>query len=99
MTDTTQEISRGRQAAELLEHPLLAEAFSMLKAQYMSAWESSPARDTQGREEIWRLLRSLNAVEGHLKTVVETGKMARIQAEQQSAAQHLKDGVISRFGW
>jgi hypothetical protein len=98
MSDTAKEISRGQQAAELLEHPLLAEAFSMLKGQYQSAWESSPARDAQGREELWRLLKSLNAVEGHLKTVVETGKLARIQVEQDSKIKSLSRGVLSRFG-
>jgi hypothetical protein len=81
-----------------MEHPLLSEAFATLKAQYVSAWESSPARDIQGREELWRLLKSLSAVEGHLKTVVETGKMARLQMVQQSALQRMKDGVTSRFG-
>jgi hypothetical protein len=96
--EQTQEISRGQQAAELMEHPLLSEAFATLKAQYVSAWESSPARDIQGREELWRLLKSLSAVEGHLKTVVETGKMARLQMVQQSALQRMKDGVTSRFG-
>jgi hypothetical protein len=99
MTDTTQEIGRGQQAAELLEHPLLVEAFEMMRSQYLSAWESSPARDAQGREELWRLLKSLSAVEGHLKTVVETGKMARLQMEQESRAKQLRDGVLSRLGF
>lgn len=96
--DQTQEISRGQQALELMEHPLLVEAFAMLRAQYKTAWEESPARDPQGREELWRLVKSLSAVEGHLKTVVETGKMARLQVEQEGLMQRMRRGVLSRSG-
>lgn len=96
--DQSLEISRGQQAAELMEHPLLVEAFEVLRSQYLSAWETSPVRDAAGREELWRLMKSLSAVEGHLKTVAETGKLARLQVEQDSLMKRMRDGVLSRVG-
>jgi len=96
--DQQQEINRGQQATELLNHPLMQEAISTLRSQYQAAWEASPARDKEGREELWKLLKTLGAVEGHLKQVIETGRMATIQREQDSLLQRMKAGVNSLIG-
>jgi hypothetical protein len=78
-----EEISRGQQAKELMEHPLFREAVETLRTRYMDEWAASPVRDPEGREKIWMLQKSLSAVESHVKEVMETGKLARIQWEQE----------------
>jgi hypothetical protein len=89
------EVERGRQATDLLEHPLMAEAFEAIRQRYLSEWENSPARDSQGREKIWTYLKQLEAVKAHLTEVVTTGKMAQMEQEERSLAKRLKDGIDS----
>lgn len=79
---------RGEEARQLLEHPLLAEAFQTIRNEVTEQWQSSPARDVEGREKLWLTLRLLNRLEGQLQSVVETGKVARatlLQRAKQAA--------------
>lgn len=95
MTDEgklVQEIDRGRQAQELLEHELMQEAFKTIRETYLSQWEASPARDTEGRERIWTYLKQLEQLKAHLQSVLETGKMA---TQQRSIMERMKTGVRS----
>ena len=78
------EADRGAKAAALLRNDLLIEAFDTLEAQYTTAWAESPARDVDGREHLFVLLKSLRAVKQHLTTVVETGKLAERQLHQSN---------------
>lgn len=74
--NSDEEISRGERAALLLNDPLLAEAFVRLAALYIEQWESASARDTEGREKLWLMVKVLGQIKGHLQTVMETGKLA-----------------------
>lgn len=84
MADTDVEIARGHSAARLLGDPLIAEAFDLIRAEYISAWEAAPVRDVEGRERIWAHLQALGKVKAHLETVVNTGKMAEKQKNELS---------------
>lgn len=101
MTDQKQdpklrsEVERGRQATDLLEHPLMQEAFSLIEERYLTEWRNSPARDSAGREKIWTYLKQLEAVKAHLIEVMQTGKMAQMEQEERSLAQKLRDGIDS----
>lgn len=76
MSSLEQERSRGSQAKALLENPLIVEAFSVMDAEIMQAWENSPARDSEGRERLFQMLLLARRVKRHFESVVETGKMA-----------------------
>lgn len=71
-----EEIERGHQAAMLLNHPLLIEARDTIKTELMNAWQTSPARDVDGRETLWLSVKLLEQVMSHLQSVVETGQLA-----------------------
>ena len=77
----TQE-ERSRQAQNLLENELFKEAFHVLKKDLMTSWESSGSSELEARESIWLAMRLLDRIEGHLKSIVETGHMAKILEEQ-----------------
>ena len=81
MADPDIDIARGHNAARLLNDPLVAEAFDLIRAEYIAAWENAPARDTEGRERIWAHLQALGKVKAHLSTVVATGKMTEKQRD------------------
>lgn len=82
MSDQLDEINRGAMAERLLSDPLISEAFDLIRAEYIAAWESAPARDVEGRERIWAHLQSLTKVRAHLETVAYTGKMSKKQQEE-----------------
>ena len=86
------EQERARQAQELAEHPLFKESLATYRERLMTQWAESPARDTEGREKLWLMLKTAEAVERHLVELMETGKLASIQLEQRrSLAQRAKD--------
>ena len=86
------EIDRARQAQEITEHPLFVEAMEKYKTRLMDEWAASPARDKEGREHLWLMVKTVSVVEGHLKELMQTGKLATIQLEQRkSLMQRAKD--------
>jgi hypothetical protein len=79
--DYEQERLRGRQAEDLLAHPLLVEAFETLENEVIETWKNSPARDEDGREKLWLMLHLSQKVKMHLQTIVQSGKMAAIELQ------------------
>ena len=70
---------RGEQARRLLADPLLVDAFATVEKTLMDAWKSSADAQERERERLWLMLRLLGAVQGHLRTALETGKLAAVQ--------------------
>jgi hypothetical protein len=86
------EASRGLRAQALIDDELLREAFQMLRTRYTNEWAESPARDSEGREKLWLMLKLLSAVDAHLSEVLTTGKLAATQLEQErTRLQRTKD--------
>ena len=73
---------RGEEARQLLEHPLLVEAFELIEQEHIERWKNSPARDEEGRQSIWLSLKNLHKVRGHLEHVMATGKVAQATLAQ-----------------
>lgn len=79
MTDldkTERDRNRGVRARELLDNPLMVESFAAVRSEYISAWEQSPARDAEGREKLWLMVRTMDKIRGHLEQMVDNGKIA-----------------------
>lgn len=89
------EIDRARQAQELAEHPLFVEAVEQYKTRLMDEWAASPARDKEGREHLWLMVKTVSVVEGHLKELMQTGKLATLQLEQKKS---VRDRLMSWSG-
>ena len=71
-----QDTERGRQAAELLAHPLLKQALAAIEAEVVSQWGQCPARDHDGKEALWQLFKTAQKFRGVLSGYVESGKFA-----------------------
>ena len=78
MTD----LRREEHARRLLEDVLLKEAFDTLKEDLMNRWSHSGTTDSEARESIWLAIRLLDKIDGHIKSIVETGHMAKIMEKQ-----------------
>jgi len=75
---------RGVHAAALLEDELLQEALTAIRNEFMTAWKASPARDVEGRERIWMMIRIADKFEANLKSHMAEGKLAeRILADEK----------------
>lgn len=89
MDKTETEILRGERARQLLEEPLIVEAFALIEKEYTQAWLDSPARDVEGREKLFLSIKNLQKVKGHLLQVMERGAFAKATLAQR-AGQTLK---------
>jgi hypothetical protein len=80
-----QEVKQGRDAEYLLENPVFQQTFDYLKDAYFKAWEQTSVEDSQSRENVWMMYKTLDTVHGHIKTYVDTGKLAKKQLENMGA--------------
>jgi len=72
-----QEISRGNKAKQILEEPLFIEAVQKVRTELMNEWLNSDDKNSEQRENIFRMRRMLEVVLMQLQTVMETGKLAK----------------------
>lgn len=86
MTDVLEaEIQRGQKAAQLLAEPLIAEAFAVFANEVQERWAQSPARDAEGREKLYLMLKASERVQAHLSSLIESGKLAEFTLKQRLA--------------
>ena len=81
-TKLSKEVSRGEKAKLLLEEPLLKEGFGTLKIEYKEALLQTKHDDDAGRKVLWQAYHITDKVENHLRTVMDTGKLAAQQIQQ-----------------
>jgi hypothetical protein len=74
-------ITRAAKAEALLRNELLQEGFDYLETQFIDAWRNSEVTDN----DLYQLLKNLEALKGYFNTVIEDGKMANAQLEQVKA--------------
>ena len=71
--DVIDGLERAARAKEALNNPLLREAFGMLKDSYVNSIRTCEPKDDVGRYRYTVALNTVDAVERHLKAVVDTG--------------------------
>lgn len=85
MTDPLDEISRGRQAARLLEDPMLVEAFATVEQTLLAGWRATGDAQERERERLWLMVKLLARLRGHLTEAMETGKMSQRSLDEAAA--------------
>ena len=70
------ESGKGMQAKELLENPIIVEAFVELERRYMEAWRQSKPADQEERERLWLAVGILGEIQRHLRVVIDNGAIA-----------------------
>jgi hypothetical protein len=79
----TEEIERGRLAADVLENPVFREAFDQMRAEVVKKWRSE--KDEKVRDWLWTLDQATNRVESILTKAMQDGQIAQKQLEQQAS--------------
>lgn len=67
---------RGRRAEELMNNPLMKDAFKALGEDLFEAFMNTPEADVQGRERIYNLVWTAKWLRAHLGGVIRDGRMA-----------------------
>ena len=73
---------REEHANRILTDPLYQEAYQVLKDDLMNRWEHSGSTELEARESIWLAMRLLDRIHSHLKSIIETGHMAKMMEKQ-----------------
>ena len=76
-----QELSQSNKAKQLLDNPLLKDAFSNLKKLYSESLFNTGAKEQDTREKLWLAFNVVGKVEHHLQEILDTGKLAKKQLE------------------
>ena len=82
MKNLNREVADGHAAEQLLENPIYREALDKVKTGLIQAMADSPMGDEKTHNRLVIALQLLNQIERNIKTVAETGKIARIQINQ-----------------
>lgn len=94
----SERIYDGEQSKQVLENPAFAKAFDDIKTEYTQAWMNSPARDAEGREKLYLMVKLAEKLQATLILSMEDGKMARVQMEYErdQLARQRADGMNLR---
>lgn len=80
--DFMSEIDRGRTALSLTENELLNEALEAIDKEVMEQWIACPARDKEGKEALWQLIKTSRKFRSILTGYIDTGKLATEQLKR-----------------
>ncbi len=75
-------MNREEEAKRLLENKLFVEAFETLEKELLSNWSRTSSTDVSQRESCWLAMRLLERIQSHIKSIVETGHMAKVMEKQ-----------------
>lgn len=81
MPTLDERIYNADQARQVLENSAFQQAFDDITQELTEQWKQSPARDAEGREKLYQLLRLSEKYRAILTTSLETGRLARIEVE------------------
>lgn len=72
-------IKRAGRAQQLLEEPMIKEALETIERDIIAQWEACPARDTEGREQLWKYYKTALKFKGILQGAIESGKLEQLR--------------------
>ncbi|WP_288081929.1 hypothetical protein [Pseudomonas sp.] len=80
--DLREDQDRGIAARTLLENELLNEALAAIDREVMEQWIDCPARDKEGKEALWQLIKTSRKFRSVLNGYIESGKLATEQLKR-----------------
>lgn len=81
-SDLLEQQTRGQYAMSLLENELLKETLSAMEREVIEQWVDCPARDKDGKEACWQLMKTAQKFRNILLGHIETGKLATDQLKR-----------------
>ena len=85
---------RAQYALQIIQNPVFQQACEVLEKEIVEAWAECPARDQEGKDYFWRLLKSHRRFISVFRGYVESGKIVlEREKQEQSALQKMQDNV------
>lgn len=85
MNNVEAEIQKANEAERLLNEPIMKAAFLGIESGLVENLKRVPMGDTATQHELVLTLQLLEKLKGHFLTIMQTGKMARIQKESMAS--------------
>lgn len=82
------EVIRGGEAKRVLDNPIYQESVARVREGILAAMTRSAMGDDKTHNRLVISLQLLDQIEGHLRTVMQTGRMAELQTQ---------DNVVTRL--
>lgn len=79
MDEYQKDVDRATKARLLLDDTMLQDALKAIETEVVEQWTNCPARDTEGKEALWQLMKTAQKFRSILIGHIETGKMATAQ--------------------
>ena len=73
---------KATHAFSLMENELLNEALDAIDKEVMEQWINCPARDKEGKEALWQLIKTSRKFRSVLMGYIESGKLATEQLKR-----------------
>jgi predicted ArsR family transcriptional regulator len=73
------------QAKLVLDNEAFKQVFEDIKQELTEQWKTSPARDQDGREKLWLMIKLLDKVHLCLQASLDSGKLAAKELEYQNS--------------
>lgn len=80
-----QEAMAGVRAKHILEDPIYRDAWEAVETGIVERWKESPILDHEGQHELRLMLHVMASVKVELERVMNTGKLASAQIEQEQS--------------
>lgn len=94
MRTPEQRVYDGDLARQVLDNEAFSAAFADIKQELTDQWQNSPARDLEGREKLYQLLKLTDKLEATLRKSLSDGTMARAQLQhERSLLQRAKESI------
>lgn len=73
--DDSERLARAERANKIVNDSIYVEAYEQVRAAIFAKIETSPVRDTEGREHLFKMLKALNDAKGYLEQAMQDGKV------------------------
>lgn len=77
------EVEFSQEARKVLNNKAYQEAITLRKAQIFETFCNTAKNQEDVREEAWRTMKNINALEDYFKVLLDTGKMAQTTLDSQ----------------
>jgi hypothetical protein len=95
------DLEKGSRADQLIKSQAYQDAYNGVRQAILDTWANSPIRDAEGQHELRLMLKLLDDLNGHLVSMLNTGKLASKQIENENKAKELAkralEGISSVF--
>lgn len=90
-------LKRANGARQVFDQPIVKETLDFMEREIMDAWTTTPIRDTEAREALWRMAVTTRKFRDLLRGTMESGKIAAAEiARKKSALDRAKQVFTGR---